>query len=118
MLFLPSVNFSAKVHKSALAIFLAVIALGASGEPSAPVGLLVNGVSSPLAIDRDVTRFTWMSKDTDREESQTAYQILVASNSKSLAAGTVDYWDSGKVDSDKSASVEYAGKALPSTTRL
>ena len=28
------------------------------------------------------------------------------------------WWDSGKVDSARSASVEYAGKALPSATRF
>jgi alpha-L-rhamnosidase len=53
-----------------------------------------------------------------RGEFQTACQILVASNPDCLAAGTGDCWDSGKVDSDRSASVEYAGKALPPATRF
>jgi hypothetical protein len=30
----------------------------ASGKSAAPVGLLVNGASNPLAIDRDALRFT------------------------------------------------------------
>jgi alpha-L-rhamnosidase len=102
-------------------IFTLVIAssiFGASGKPSAPVGLLVNGVSNPLAIDRDATRFTWMSADVRRGETQTAYQILVASSADSLAAGKGDCWDSGKLDSDKSASIEYRGKALPAAARF
>ncbi len=102
-------------------VFVLVIALFAPevfGKPAAPVGLLVNGVSNPLAIDRDATRFTWMSEDTGRGERQTAYQILVASSAEQLAKGKADCWDSGKVDSDKSASVEYAGKPLPPATRL
>ena len=85
----------------------------ALGQPSSPVGLLINGVSNPPAIDRDTTRFTWMSADTTRGEKQTAYQILVFEK----PASTV-IWDSGKMDSDQSASVEYAGKPLPATTRL
>ncbi|MGH7952572.1 MAG: family 78 glycoside hydrolase catalytic domain, partial [Limisphaerales bacterium] len=104
--------------KPALALAIASIAFGASGKPAAPTGLLVNGVSNPLAINRDATRFTWMSKDDSRGERQTAYQILVASSIKHLAAGKADCWDSGKVDSDKSASVEYAGKPLPPTARF
>jgi alpha-L-rhamnosidase len=94
------------------------IAVAAFGKPTAPVGLLVNGVSEPLAIDRDATRFTWMSPESARGQSQTAYQIQVFSSVKQLADGKANYWDSGKVDSDKSASVEYAGKPLPAATRL
>ena len=90
----------------------------AFGHPSAPAGLLVNGVNEPLAIDRDATRFTWLMPDDGRGEKQTAYQILVSSSAKQLAKGEADYWDSGKVDSDKSAAVEYAGKALPSAKRF
>jgi alpha-L-rhamnosidase len=93
-------------------------ALGVSAQPAAPVGLLVNGVSNPLAIEREATQFTWMSTSTVRGERQTAYQILVSSNVDHLTAGVGDCWDSGKVDSDKSASVAYAGKPLPPTQRF
>ena len=88
------------------------------GKPAAPVGLLVNGVSQPLAIDRDATRLTWRSAGTTRGERQTAYEILVASNAKGLTEGKADCWDSGKVDSDQSASVEYAGRSLPPVSRF
>lgn len=97
-------------------------ALAAFGRPSAPVRLLVNGVSDPLAIERDATRFTWMSKDPERGERQTAYQIVVfqgsnVSKRQHFDASTI-VWDSGKADSDNSASVEYDGKALPAATRF
>ena len=104
--------------KSVLALVVALISLEALGKPSTPAGLLVNGVSQPLAVDRDAIRFTWMSKDATRGETQTAYQILVSSSIAGLAAGTADWWASGKVDSDKSASVEYRGKALPAAARF
>jgi len=87
-------------------------------SPAAPVGLLVNGVRNPLAIDQNTTLFTWRSMAAGRGERQTAYQILVSSSRKRLAAGTGNWWNSGKVDSNRSASVQYAGKALPSATRF
>jgi alpha-L-rhamnosidase len=104
--------------QSALALLVASAALCVAGQPSAPVGLLVNGVRNPLAIDRDAARFTWRSADVGRGERQMAYQILVASSPERLATRTGDRWDSGKVDSARSASVEYAGKVLPSATRV
>jgi alpha-L-rhamnosidase len=106
--------------KAILALGIPLIALEAPGKPSAPVGLLVNGVSNPLPIDRDTTRFTWMSADTGRGEAQTAYQILVFSNPpvSDFQPPASVWWDTGKVALDKSASVEYAGKSLPQTMRF
>jgi alpha-L-rhamnosidase len=101
-----------------LAISVAANTLEAFGNLSAPAGLLVNGVSQPLAIDRAATRFTWQLTDGTRGETQMAYQIRVAASPDRLGAGTSDYWDSGKMDSDRSASVEYTGPALPPATRF
>jgi alpha-L-rhamnosidase len=108
------VKFLTLARPPVLAFFLAAITFEAIGQPAAPVGLLVN----PLAIDRDAARFTWRSVDTTRGEEQTACQIIVSSNLTSLAAATGDWWDSGKVDSEQSASVEYNGKALPAAARF
>ncbi|HXC35355.1 MAG TPA: alpha-L-rhamnosidase N-terminal domain-containing protein, partial [Candidatus Acidoferrales bacterium] len=106
---------------SLLITLITLITLTASAKPSAPVSLLVNGVNNPLAIDRDTTRFTWMSKDSERGERQTACQIIVfkqsASTLQRFNASTL-IWDSGKVNSDKSAAVEYGGKALPAATQF
>jgi len=66
--------------------------------PAAPVGLLVDGVSSPLAIERGTARFSWGAADAERGERQTAYQILVSSAPQGLAGETGEAWDSGKVD--------------------
>jgi alpha-L-rhamnosidase len=90
---------------------------GAFGQAPAPDGLLVDGVNNPLAVEQDTVCFTWKSGDARRGAAQTAYQILVASTRERLSAGTGDIWDSGKVASDRSASVEYAGKPLPPATR-
>ncbi|MGH7940686.1 MAG: family 78 glycoside hydrolase catalytic domain, partial [Limisphaerales bacterium] len=99
-----------------------MISITASAKPSAPAGLLVNGVHNPLAIDRDSTRFTWMSPDTTRGERQAAYRIILFQNPLGSGPGTVDsariWWDSGRINSDQSASVQYTGKALPAATRF
>jgi len=49
-----------------------------------------------------------------RGETQTAYQVLVASAVALLASDKGDLWDSGKVASAATAQVEYAGHALAS----
>jgi alpha-L-rhamnosidase len=51
---------------------------------------------------------------SSRGVKQTAYQILVASSEKLLKEGKGDLWDSGKVESDQSLQIVYAGKPLTS----
>lgn len=53
-------------------------------------------------------------KPAARDERQSAWQVLVASNLRELKANHGDLWDSGKVASDQSIHVRYAGKALSS----
>jgi alpha-L-rhamnosidase len=101
-----------------LAFVLGSIALDALGDPKAPVGLLVNGVTNPLAIERDAVRFTWKSEDKSRGASQTAYQIVVAPSRKGLSGQGTQWWDSGKVVSARSASVEFSGQSLPPAKRF
>jgi alpha-L-rhamnosidase len=110
----------ALVTRSLMALIAAATALEACSGQSAPAGLLVNGVSNPLAIERDATRFTWRSADAGRGEAQTAYQILVFSThpSSDLRPPASVWWDSGKVASARSAAVEYAGKPMPAATRF
>ena len=111
-------NANLKKLGCCLAIALVSSALQIFGKPPAPGGLLVNGVSRPLAIERGAARFTWSLGDTTRGEKQTAYQLLVGSNPNRLVENKADYWDSGKVSSDKSASVEYAGRPFPPAKRF
>jgi alpha-L-rhamnosidase len=69
---------------------------------------------NPLGIDETHPRLSWIMKSSERDQRQTAYQILVASTLTKLRAGEGDLWDSGKVASDKSILLPYAGKSLPS----
>ncbi|UEG52842.1 glycoside hydrolase family 78 protein [Mucilaginibacter daejeonensis] len=72
--------------------------------------MLVN----PQGIDVTVPRLSWKMTGTGRGIEQTAYEVLVASSPAKLAAGQGDLWTSGKVASNASIMVSYAGKALTS----
>lgn len=72
---------------------------------------------NPLGIDVEKPRLSWVIDDlksASRGESQTAYQILVASSEALLKKDQGDLWDSAKVVSEQSVLVEYIGKTLES----
>jgi alpha-L-rhamnosidase len=72
---------------------------------------------NPLGIDAERPRLEWLLEADRRAEVQAAYQVLVASSEDRLARDEGDLWDSGKVVSDRTAQVEYAGKPLAPRTR-
>jgi alpha-L-rhamnosidase len=86
---------------------------GAVG-PMAPTRLRCEYLSNPLGIDVRQPRFAWVLRHTERGQTQTAYEILVATELARLASDQGDQWESGKVTSDDSTQVVYAGKALES----
>jgi alpha-L-rhamnosidase len=71
-------------------------------------------LTNPVGIDVMQPRLSWWLESDRRGEKQTAYQILVASSAKELAADRGDLWDSGKVVGDATSQVAYAGAALQS----
>ena len=71
------------------------------------VNLLTENQTNPIGLDIQQPRFTWQLVSDQRNISQTAYEITV-SGSKGTA------WKSGKIISDQSVHVPYAGAALQS----
>lgn len=69
---------------------------------------------NPLGIDVVEPRLSWTLESGRRGQMQTAYRILVASSPKLLDKDTGDLWDSGKVVSDRSNQIAYAGTPLAS----
>ena len=69
-------------------------------------------LQSPLGIDAAKPRLSWKMRSDGRNERQLAYHILVASSLDLLSKDQGDLWDSGKVESDRSVHVEYAGVPL------
>jgi alpha-L-rhamnosidase len=73
-------------------------------------------LTDPLGIDVVQPRLSWKLESLWRGQKQTAYQVLVASEEKRLVEDKADLWDSGKVASDQSIHVVYAGKPMASRT--
>lgn len=72
---------------------------------------------NPLGIDALNPRLSWKIASDKNNVMQTAYQILVASSPAELAKDNGDLWNSGKVNSDQSILVDYAGAKLNSNER-
>ena len=68
----------------------------------------------PLGVEAARPRLSWVLHSAERGQRQTAYRVLAASSPELLAKDQGDLWDSGKVVSDRSTFVPYAGKALKS----
>ena len=72
---------------------------------------------NPQGVDSVQPRLSWTLESPERGQSQSAYQILVASSSAALDGGQADEWDSGKVASHESIGIPYGGKPLSSHLR-
>ena len=77
-----------------------------------PFDLQCEYAVDPVGIDARQPRFSWLLQAEERGQSQSAYQVLVASSEANLLAGVGDKWDSGRVASADMAHVEYEGAAL------
>jgi len=77
-----------------------------------PLKLRCEYRANPRGLDALAPRLSWIVSSDRRGERQSAYQVLVASSAQLLAAAQGDLWDSGKVSSDRTAQIVYAGKPL------
>ncbi|MBN1490857.1 MAG: family 78 glycoside hydrolase catalytic domain [Phycisphaerae bacterium] len=98
------------------------LALLATGGSAATAALTVEHLRceyrvNPLGIDVTQPHLTWILSADERDQQQTAYQVLVADNEADLAADKGNLWDSGKVVSDQSHLVAYTGAPMKSRMR-
>jgi alpha-L-rhamnosidase len=92
-------------------------ALPARAQPFHLEGLRTEYHVNPLGIDVRAPRLSWKLHAERRGTMQSAYEIRVAADSASLVAGRAPVWATGKVASDASIHVPYAGPALASGRR-
>jgi alpha-L-rhamnosidase len=71
-------------------------------------------LTNPQGIDVLQPRLSWQINSDVRGTEQTHYEIVVASSRQKL--GNPDIWSSGKINSNESIHVPYAGKPLTSAT--
>lgn len=69
---------------------------------------------NPEGVASFAPRFSWQLATGKQDVMQTAYQIEVADSEKSLQTGAGLVWNSGRVESDQSVLVKYAGAPLES----
>ena len=93
--------------------FLASLCLSSVGSLT-PVHLRCEYLTDPLGIEETKPRLSWVDVSPARGARQSAYRIIVSSTAEKLQSGIADLWDSGKVVSDQSAQIAYAGKPLHS----
>ncbi len=70
---------------------------------------------NPLGVDSAHPRLFWTVESKERGQQQTAYEILVASSPSLLKHDRGDLWDSGRVASDETIQIPYAGQPLKSS---
>lgn len=106
-----------KSPSSLTALTLMLAAASASAGAAEIQELRCEYRSNPLEVDVRSPRLGWTVTSDRRGEMQTAYQVLVASSPEPLARDQGDLWDSGKIESDQSIHVRYAGRPLASRQR-
>ena len=87
-----------------------------SNQPLSVYDLRCEDLSEPLAIDSSSPHFSWKLSSQNDATLQTHYEVVVGTNPKAVKSGQGDLWSSGKVASDESVMVPYAGSELSSRT--
>lgn len=96
-----------------VAIIVLILALQSLAQGDFPVtDLRCEGLINPLGIDVVQPRLSWRMEAQGNGDAQTAYQVLCATDPMLLKEGAADLWDSGKVTSNQSRLVAYAGKQV------
>ena len=89
------------------------------GRPvrTGPAELRCEYAVDPLGIDAREPRLSWQTPAEPCGYRQSAYQVVVGAGVAALRTGGELLWDSGKVASERSVNVPYAGRALASGER-
>ncbi len=91
--------------------------LASSFAVATPIQLRTNHLTNPIGIDSLKPQFAWQGNATTPNWTQSAYQLLIATDEKNLATAKADVWDSGRIASSDSINIPYNGPALKPQTR-
>ncbi|MHC4252702.1 MAG: family 78 glycoside hydrolase catalytic domain, partial [Planctomycetota bacterium] len=101
----------------AMSLAAGLVSVGDARAAASVTRLRCEYAVDPVGIGESKPRLSWVMTSDARGDVQTGYQIIVASSERVLARDRGDLWDSRKVDSDRSAHVEYGGTPLGSRRR-
>jgi alpha-L-rhamnosidase len=82
-----------------------------------PCDLRCEYMSNPLGLDIVVPRFGWTFLSGERNQRQSAYELIVGDSEKGIQRLKGNVWESGKVNSSQNIHIEYGGNPLKSFTR-
>jgi hypothetical protein len=106
------------IRLSLAALLLAGAQPAPAGSVLTPENLRCEYAVNPMGVDVPHPRLFWMDKSEARGQNQSAYRLLAASSMEKLANDEGDLWDSGKVDSDETIQIPYAGRPLKSAAQV
>lgn len=84
--------------------------------PCTPVALQCEHLRNPLGIDNPTPRLAWRLQDPRQGARQTAYRVVVGTDSAAVARGKGNVWDSGRRPTPDML-LTYDGPALQPLTR-
>ena len=103
-----------------LVLLLCVFIKPASAKATPPLHpnyLTCEYQQNPIGIDVAKPRLSWNFISAERNQSQTAYQIIVSDNEKDNKAAKGNVWQTGKILSADNIHIEYAGNSLQPFTK-
>lgn len=89
----------------------------AAVPPLQPARLTCEYLENPLGIDVQQPRLSWTFVANERNQSQSAYELLVSDQLKEISAGRGNVWTTGKITTARSLHIEYNGAVLKPFTR-
>jgi hypothetical protein len=95
-----------------LLLYLLLVSLPGTAQSFRLVQLRCERRINPVGIDVMSPGFGWQIHTAQRGFTQSAYHLLVATDSAQLTKNNADAWNSGKKISSQSNLVRYAGKKL------
>ena len=102
-----------KPYSIILAFLVITLSLSLKGNASISIKNLKSSVKEhPYLPGKATALFSWQMQTGQRNQSQTAWQILVSENLGQLKASRAEVWDSGKISSSQSVLVPYLGPEL------
>ncbi len=106
-----------KLYRYTILVILLSFSYFLKGQSSSlPVGLKTDHLENPIGIDNPNPRLAWRIEDNREGARQSAYRVIVGTDSLRVVNGEGEVWDSGKINSDRQL-VTYEGKDLTPFTR-
>jgi alpha-L-rhamnosidase len=104
------------IRKSFLSIAIVISSFFCSAQVTVTNALCENLIN-PIGLDIAQPKLSWQLVSSVRNTVQTAYEIRVAEDEADVLKGKNLVWNSGKIATDQSLHVEYAGSKLQSAKK-